>query len=119
MSALKTIAVTSLLLGLQGAVAVADGPPKLDLAPPAMHRPGSPSGQGGLPGGRAYGRKHPGPKLVEISEFDLDIVPNAGGNEGADRDENDVKDTLDSAINRSLESRREGVARHYCVSSTR
>ena len=33
MSALNTIAVASLLLGLQVAVAVADGPPKLDLAP--------------------------------------------------------------------------------------
>jgi aminoglycoside phosphotransferase (APT) family kinase protein len=33
MSALNTIAVTSVLLGLQVAVAVADGPPKLDLAP--------------------------------------------------------------------------------------
>ena len=32
MSALNTIAVTSVLLGLQVAVAVADGPPKLDLA---------------------------------------------------------------------------------------
>jgi hypothetical protein len=32
MSALNTIAVASLLLGLQVAVAVADGPPKLDLA---------------------------------------------------------------------------------------
>ena len=33
MSALNTIAVASLLLGLHVAVAVADGPPKLDLAP--------------------------------------------------------------------------------------
>jgi hypothetical protein len=33
MSALNTIAVTSVLLGLQVAIAVADGPPKLDLAP--------------------------------------------------------------------------------------
>ena len=33
MSALNTIAVASLLLGLQVAIAVADGPPKLDLAP--------------------------------------------------------------------------------------
>jgi hypothetical protein len=32
MSALNTMAVASLLLGLQVAVAVADGPPKLDLA---------------------------------------------------------------------------------------
>jgi hypothetical protein len=33
MSALNTIAVAPLLLGLQVAIAVADGPPKLDLAP--------------------------------------------------------------------------------------
>src|SRR5712672_4481125 len=33
MSAFNTIAIASLLLGLQVAVAVADGPPKFDLAP--------------------------------------------------------------------------------------
>ena len=33
MSALNTIAIASLLIGLQVAVAVADGPPKFDLAP--------------------------------------------------------------------------------------
>src|SRR5258708_33571939 len=33
MSALNTIGVASLLLGLQVAVVVADGPPKFDLAP--------------------------------------------------------------------------------------
>jgi hypothetical protein len=33
MSVLNTIAIASLLIGLQVAVAVADGPPKFDLAP--------------------------------------------------------------------------------------
>jgi hypothetical protein len=33
MSAPDTIAIASLLIGLQVAVAVADGPPKFDLAP--------------------------------------------------------------------------------------
>jgi hypothetical protein len=70
MSALNTIAVTAVLLGLQVAVAVANGPPKLDLAPTcdAAARFSIMAGRDkeACPGGRVIDRKHPGPKLVEI-----------------------------------------------------
>jgi len=65
--------VVVLMLGLPAAIALADSPPKLNVAQAATRPPVGPSrrpGQRGLHGGRANGRGCSRAKLVEVRSAD-------------------------------------------------